>query len=831
MADEQRRVEIEFAAKLDEISGQLNQLGSRIEGFTRETTSKLGGLGKSFDEIFGKLKTFLAGFLSIEGMRRALNMTEQFTVAQEKLAKQMGISAAEASILDIALGDVQSSADQYAQASQFLTRQLRTNEEQIQALGLRTRDNNGNFRDQKTLMLEAIQIILSYKQGLDQGIVASQLFGKSASNLQDLFKLNNQVLEQAEQKAASLGLVLTTQGKDSVDGYRAAMNDLGDVGRALTKVLGEALMPVVTNFSNWISGSGKEIVEGFALTVKGLVFVFHALAFAIRMVVELVVGAVQALTISIVSIGDAVSKALRFDFTGAAKALDAGEEQLKDRMKTMRDNIAQAARESGEAISRLFAPDTAPAGRQGTSGTETAPKFMTTGEMEGKLAMLKSQHEAEGAERGSFQKFTLEMERDFWQKMLSTAKMEAETRRAVIKKMYDLQSAIAQEAFQEEISRLKSEQEEHAKNGEKRLEIAVEIERRMIEAYGAGSKEAEAARREALAAERAVMDERLRMAEILLDRQMQLRLSEIEIERDRVRTQNALGVTNAEERLQQERALEQRMYEVKREALVRKLDLEKEDNLRRQELVNQIELLDQEHQQRLVANTSDTIIAIKQKWEEVLSAITSAFSTSIKGIILGTTTWRDAMRNIFSSILGEFISMTVRMIVRWIATQIALTAAETAGESQRLAVREGFQNASMATDAIRVIKKIMNYAYETFAGVTAFMAGLVGPAAPAAGAAAMAPVMAMAGNILSAERGAWELPGDSVLLAHKREMVLPERLAERVREVVEGGGGAGLPPITIHAVDAISVRRLFRREGAALVEALKDQIRNFKGSS
>jgi hypothetical protein len=99
----------------------------------------------------------------------------------------------------------------------------------------------------------------------------------------------------------------------------------------------------------------------------------------------------------------------------------------------------------------------------------------------------------------------------------------------------------------------------------------------------------------------------------------------------------------------------------------------------------------------------------------------------------------------------------------------------------------------------------------------------------------MAGIMAMMGNLSSAAGGYWDVPHDQLAAIHKNEMVLPAAHSARLRSMIEGGGdgfggggqGGGPTSITINAVDAKGVARLFRDNGPALARAMKEQARNF----
>ena len=83
-------------------------------------------------------------------------------------------------------------------------------------------------------------------------------------------------------------------------------------------------------------------------------------------------------------------------------------------------------------------------------------------------------------------------------------------------------------------------------------------------------------------------------------------------------------------------------------------------------------------------------------------------------------------------------------------------------------------------------------------------------------------------GLSSAEGGEWDVPGGFYQL-HPREAVMPASVVQPMRDFFSNGGGAGAGGqfnVTIQALDAAGVKRLFTQQGGALVNALNTQMRN-----
>ncbi len=264
-------------------------------------------------------------------------------------------------------------------------------------------------------------------------------------------------------------------------------------------------------------------------------------------------------------------------------------------------------------------------------------------------------------------------------------------------------------------------------------------------------------------------------------------------------------------------------YEVVMQIEEKKLQLLKrmygEDSKEYQNELRKKIQLEQRHQRESVRN-----------WMSAFRQIGSSFKQSITGMIDGTMTWRDAMRNVFRGLLSGFMDMVEKMVMKWIEKEMLETAASTTGSAARAAAETTAASASGTAIFASIIKKIVGFAQQTFAGVFAFLSSFMGPAAvgPAAGAAAT--VSAVAAAVPSYDVGSWSIPQDQMAMVHAGEMVVPKNFADQMRSggMMGGGDGGGALSLTIQAVDANSVARLFKNNAGALADALKHAHRNLK---
>lgn len=236
---------------------------------------------------------------------------------------------------------------------------------------------------------------------------------------------------------------------------------------------------------------------------------------------------------------------------------------------------------------------------------------------------------------------------------------------------------------------------------------------------------------------------------------------------------------------------------------------------------------------------------IQQDYRRAFDQIGASVSRSITGVIAGTTSLRDAARNILLQIVQSFIQARIRMVTDWLAGVAAQTAATTAGEASKTAAvaagssaRTSLETSATATSGLSIIsgilKSIFASAAQTFAGIFGFLAPVMGPAAAGPALAGQATVLGVASALPSFDVGTWELPSDMIARVHKGEMIVPAGPAAAWRSAlndgpVGAGGGAGSSmtvnqgtTLNVSAIDAASVRRLFKNNRQSIMRAINE---------
>ncbi len=185
---------------------------------------------------------------------------------------------------------------------------------------------------------------------------------------------------------------------------------------------------------------------------------------------------------------------------------------------------------------------------------------------------------------------------------------------------------------------------------------------------------------------------------------------------------------------------------------------------------------------------------------EIAKPLFSDFNRSFTGMVTGAMTVQQAFAKMAQSIVSSLIEMGLKTLEEQLMNNLLQKA----------------ENAAMAESNIAL--------------AASSAAASAGPAAPAVAAETEATLTSMLMPQIFAA-GGYDVPFDTVAQIHRREMVLPAELADRVRGMTGGEGGTGGGDIHLHfngPADARGIRDWFKQNGHNIVTSLRGQARNFK---
>ena len=308
-------------------------------------------------------------------------------------------------------------------------------------------------------------------------------------------------------------------------------------------------------------------------------------------------------------------------------------------------------------------------------------------------------------------------------------------------------------------------------------------------------------------------DQRKALMQEVIDFESKLDQSELDLQKQKVDESLARGeITNAQALAMEEHYV-QASYQIAVKAQRDKLALLDKDPDRnvveRQKVLDQMLLLEKKHAMDLDKVHANQTVEARKYYTTFGDSVAQGFQQNLASLMTFSQGFGGFMRGMFTSLTTAFANM----VASWI-TDMAKNAI-----MQRLT--------QTATGTAQVMSNAAVAASAAFAATAAIP--IVGPElAPAASAAAYSATAAFAP--LASARNGFDIPAgvNPVTQLHEKEMVLPAKQADVIRNMAENGGGAGGDVhLHVHAVDAKSVERLFRDNGKHLVTALQAQRRNF----
>lgn len=314
-------------------------------------------------------------------------------------------------------------------------------------------------------------------------------------------------------------------------------------------------------------------------------------------------------------------------------------------------------------------------------------------------------------------------------------------------------------------------------------------------------------------------------------------LAEVDAESNALQRKLTLGEITKAQELAGQRDLEDQKYQLAVTELQQEMALYPQESTAYNELLIAKEKLLLAHQQKVAEIETQMVLDQKLRYQAMLAPINSAITTSINGIIQGTTTGKQAMQRLGMSILDEFISTGVKMVTDWVATQAAQTTVSQAAAAKRAQVAAAAAAQDKAVTTAETSSNIASYAAVAGAAAASSVAAIpyYGWAmADETGQATYADVMAFQG--LASAAGGWDrVPAETLTLLHPDEMVLSAPIATGARNMFksaaedqQGGSGAGRSggDVHIHTMDANSFRDLLRRHPREFREGIAHAMKH-----
>jgi phenylpyruvate tautomerase PptA (4-oxalocrotonate tautomerase family) len=787
------------------------QMGSAV-------SASVKGMNTAFDSVKAAVMGVRGVLAAIAGsglgLGKMINDTAQMTRETMLLAQAMGITTEEATTLRIALGDIEVKSEDYTAMMAKMVIKLRENEERFNELGIKTRGANGALLNTAEIMRNALSAMEAFKIGTDRNLASSEVFGRGWNEVHKLMRLTPEIMEQARQKTEELQLTIGPEGVARATAFKLAMHDVVDVGEALGNRVGQALMPVLTDLGNWLASMGPAAVLVMRGAVGGLTAAFNLFLTGVLITFKIAASTIYSIVEPIAAVAEAASLAVSGDFAGAAERLKQISKNVSANWKSSLDEIAVSAQKTAGQIAALFDPAAeqgqSPAVDKSGKDYEGDSRKGRMAKWEAELAAMRDAYDRMKLEQGSFEQFTKEKERGFWKAKLLVVREGSEEQSAVLKKFYDVEREIRKRAYEAGIADIKAQMDAAQTTAEQKINLAARVANMTAQHFGRESKEYKAALADMQKATDDWVKQQQRLRDLMLEHDRAFSLSRLELERENLDTLEKLGQIKTKDKLARLKELKDIEYQIELQALQQKLELLGQDPSTNpvlyQEQLEKIEELKRRHELQMTQLDNQMKIESVKIWNEIGDAITGAFSTAVKGVIMGTQSIGQAFRNMGQSVLLSLADMAVKAVAEAIKNAIIGRAVAKAK-----GVSEITSNAAVAASA----------AAASVAAIPVYGWAL----APEVAATTFADTIAWTGALASAFSG-FDVPVgvNPMTQLHQEEMVLPENIANPLRDAIAAGSlsGGDVYHINVKAWDGKSVIDSRRQIVAALRAAKRD---------
>ncbi len=743
---------------LRDMLGKMKDFGDDAGKSAERASAPLAGLRDRFLGIAA-----IVGGGSMFG--KVVADTAKLTEDSIELGKALGVSVNGARAWLAALDDAGASAQDLGAASRGLVKNLRENEAGLNAMGLATRDANGNLRPMTELMLDAIKLTNEYADGTDRQVAVAKFFGKAVEANSKLLNVNADSVRESSEAMRQLGVVIGEEDVAAFKAYDAATDRTKLTMQALMVTVGNALMPVLTKLSEWFNSVGPNAVTGLRVSVGLLVSLFWGLKNAVAIAWEVLNAMVFSVAEPIRSLASALYKLFTGDFKGAADEMLNWPERIGAAWSQAWAEMVKSSEESRDRITDLFVDGPEAAAPKG--GDKNASVTRKTGKAAAAApASYMQYYEAMLAEEKRVQatidagrEYTKAQELAYWRFLVSNLELTGADRVAVLRKMSQLEVEIARQGRQQR---------------------------------------------------EAIDQDSVQSAE-------KLALAKVDAEASAARTAVELGQLTKAQLAQLEVQFEAQRFQIQSAALQERmglLALDPDSNpVEMARIKNELLLLEQEHQTRrntLISAAVRERSALGDAFAQTLGG-EGSWQRMLDGMLMQAQTWQEA--------LGGLFRQTGQVFLQELITKPA--AAWLASLAKMLLVKLGFLSQEQTADAAASSAKIgmkgeeMGFvvganAAEAGSGAAASQASIpyVGPVlALAAMAAIFAAVMSLGSKKSAA--GGYDIPKgvNPMTQLHEEEMVLPSPLANAVRRMAEGGGASAsqapaMPPVELRGASA-----------------------------
>lgn len=834
-------IQVVITAKFDEVINGLNKLTDQMKSGSEKMQSQM----KTLTSVFALSLTNIQGYLE-SSLRAIVSFTEKsieatinFSKEVTKLQRTLDVSSKSAAEYSIAIGDIYGDVEGFLGVMGMFNRQVANGGEAFKKLGISTTDANGNMKRTEDLFVEVMDKIRQLDTWTERNAAGASIFGRSWGEAARYMGLTKEAMEDARKKVEELDLAFTKSEQAVLSQYRAAMNDAGDVMLAFKKKISNEVMPVLTDLTTWFTKGATATFKSpeFTSGIKGAVQGLDTLVTAAKVVIEAFLVMQNTITQVVMNVARAAKSAMKGEWDNVLampkQALSTFQNDIRGFQLSFAEHIGNYQARTKER----WNPTPSTPEKIGKSPGRSPVHEKQKKEKEIKieeysyLPEMKAELEKRKYMESKYREMSKEDEIEYWRQNLHNVKIGSKDYIEILKELNHLKHQKRKEDFDAEISELKYVQDQYKNDADAKIQIQEMITAKMKFVYGERSKQAIESEREEQKLSQERYEKTIQLQNMQMEREKEHKVAMIDMDNDYYQYLYDLGAITYEKLIAKQIEYEAQKYAMERDELEAQLGMDNLTLEQKENLLKKEQELEDKYNLKRQQMREDSVKKQKADMEAFYQPLTEAFTESLHGLLAATTGWGDAMKNIWKG-LGRFVDdIIVDMTKKWIGAQLQKLAT-----SAMVFLKQQVMEKATAASTIATTTAVANTQISAAGAVgganataTAAQTPFIGwSIAIPAGLAVLAGIMALKSHISAA--GGFDIPRgvNPMVQLHSEEMVLPSKYADVIRGAAENGGFGG-GNITIHAVDADSVKRLLLDNNGAVGQALKRYSRNFGG--
>ncbi len=242
--------------KFASVGGKVSKFGGNVSkvgtGLTKAVAGGVAAVTGGVAAVTKFAESASSAADNIDKMSQKIGVSRQAYQELDFICSQSGMSV---DTLQSGMKTLVSAMDKAASGT-------KANVEQFDKLGVSVTNADGSLRSQEEVMWEVFEALQGMSNEAEKARLASQLFGKSGTELMPLLNGASGSIEEMKKKAHDLGLVLSD---DAIDAGVKLTDTMDQAKRALSTVgltLGTELIPYVQKGAEYVIEHMPEIREG-----------------------------------------------------------------------------------------------------------------------------------------------------------------------------------------------------------------------------------------------------------------------------------------------------------------------------------------------------------------------------------------------------------------------------------------------------------------------------------------------------------------------------------------------------------------------------------------